>query len=300
MRRVVLRAREPTGRSHKLSLMAKQLEGATAREAAVYRQLLTSRGLSACLPRVFRVDELSHERAIVFLEYVQRVSTWPWRDISASATVMQHLASLHRMHTGTGAVLPAWDYETTLRESAITTLEQLRRMRRDPEFAWLRRSLPSLDRLVNALPARRSELLAFDSFGKTLIHGDLHPGNVIVRKRDARPAPVFIDWARARTGSALEDVSSWLQTLAYWEPEVRRRHDTLLSCYLSAMGHENGLRSHVREAYWIAAGCNALAGALRYHCWKAGTASSSRQRAGAAHAARDWLRIVERASAVSG
>ena len=227
------------------------------------------------------------------------MSRWPWRELSASAAVLQQLARFHEASKQSAALPPQWDYEAVLQDSAVATLECMQQMRKQPEFAWMRRSLQPIDRLVRALPARRSELLAFGSYGGGPIHGDVHPGNVIVRGRGTRRQPVLIDWARSRLGSALEDVSSWLQTLAYWEPEARRRHDTLLASYVCARGYESRLSSDFREAYWMAAASNALAGVLRYYCWKADAASTVAQRSRAIHAARDWVRMLERAHALS-
>ena len=51
----------------------------------------------------------------------------------------------------------------------------------------------------------------------------------MVRKSGGQHEPVLIDWARARAGSPFEDVSSWLQSLGFWEPAVKRKHDTLLA-----------------------------------------------------------------------
>lgn len=79
------------------------------------------------------------------------------------------------------------------------------------------------------MTAMRRELLTFLPFGKVAIHGDVHTGNVLVRRHPGGAEPVLIDWGRARGGSPLEDLSAWLQSLGYWEPQARRRHDTLIS-----------------------------------------------------------------------
>jgi hypothetical protein len=110
---------------------------------------------------------------------------------------------------------------------------------------------------------------------------------------------VLLDWGRARVGSPLEDVASWLQSLGFWEPEARRRHDTLLRRYLVARGLPRHLGPEVRDAYWLAAASNGLAGALRYHLavidgWSQPTAA---RRAHSVRAAADWLRVIRRADA---
>jgi hypothetical protein len=59
-------------------------------------------------------------------------------------------------------------------------------------------------------------------------------------------------------------VASWLLSLGCWEPEAKRRHDSLLQCYLSARWLPLGLDAEFRRTYWLAAASNALAGALNY------------------------------------
>lgn len=296
--RLRVRGRDPRGNTRSLRLVAKQLRGVHVREAGVYRDLLAQSKV-AIAPAVFAIEHGAEMSTVLLLEDVRQISRWPWRELSTAAAVLRQLARFHQASKGAIAQVPSWDYESVLQESAVATLERLRQMRSDTEFAWLRRSLRAVSRLVNALPTRRSELLNLEPYGRGPIHGDVHPGNAIVRKRGLEREVVLVDWARARVGSPLEDVSSWLQTLSYWEPEARRRHDTLLASYLVASGHDGRLSSELREAYWMAGASNALAGALRYYCWKAEVARSTAQRARAVHAARHWLRIVERAHAWS-
>ena len=168
--------------------------------------------------------------------------------------------------------------------------------------ASLGRGRVALRRLVRSLPAIRRHLLTAEPFGTAVIHGDVHTGNVLMRTRGGGQQAVFLDWGRARLGSPLEDVSSWLQSLGYWEPEAGRRHDTLLRRYLRARGYPEELGRELRDAYWLAAACNVLSGALRYHLalvhgWGA---STPRMRAAAVRAARDALRIIRRADACWG
>jgi aminoglycoside phosphotransferase (APT) family kinase protein len=136
--------------------------------------------------------------------------------------------------------------------------------------------------------------------GGVLLHGDVHPGNAMVRTAaGGRPQAVLLDWGRARTGSPLEDVMSWLHSLGFWEPSARRIHDTLLTRYLHARGLTDGLSSDLRAACWIAGACNAMAGALRYHL--AVAADEERdpvERWKSSNAAADWLRIIRRADTV--
>jgi hypothetical protein len=128
----------------------------------------------------------------------------------------------------------------------------------------------------------------------------VHSGNVVLHAHEAKHAPVLLDWARARMGSPLEDVSSWLQSLSFWEPAARRRHDTLLGEYLSARGLGATLTRDLRNAYWLAAASNCFAGSLEYYVDVA-TAREvlPSERLAAVSAVRDQLRILRRAEACS-
>jgi hypothetical protein len=95
-------------------------------------------------------------------------------------------------------------------------------------------------------------------------------------------------------------VSTWLQSLGYWEPQVRRRHDTFRRQYLAARGLPPEPTPELRVGYWLAGACNALACALRYHLWRALEAGDS-DRAGRAdtiRSANDWLWVLRRADAL--
>jgi aminoglycoside phosphotransferase (APT) family kinase protein len=129
------------------------------------------------------------------------------------------------------------------------------------------------------------------------IHGDTHPGNVIMRREVAGAEPVLLDWARARPGSPLEDVSAWVQSLGHWEPQARRFHDTLVRTYLVARGLEPILDRHFRRLYWLAGASNALAGALRYKLATLGQARTPAKRATALTRVQQWLRVIRRADA---
>ncbi len=121
-------------------------------------------------------------------------------------------------------VVADWDYEAELGCIALETLTMLDRCRLKPDLAMLARQLPSLKRLVLARAEIRRELLAEKPFEVCPIHGDVHTGNALVRRQSGRHQPVLLDWGRARPGSPLEDVSSWLHSLGFFETEARRRH----------------------------------------------------------------------------
>jgi hypothetical protein len=98
----------------------------------------------------------------------------------------------------------------------------------------------------------------------------------------------------------LEDVSSWLHSLGTWEPEIRRRHDTLLRRYLAARGLPSVLLRTVRDAYWLALASNSLSGALgdQLAVTLDTAGRSPRERVTAFAALRQHLRVIRRADSV--
>lgn len=285
--------------------VVKRLEGVHRREARIYRQALTP-GIAA--PGLLGVDESPAGHWYLYLEYVRPESRWPWKDMSCSRQTLQALAGWHRSsRSGAEPILQTWDYESELRESAHSTWELFESALCRPEASGLKRYRRPLERMVIALPRCRQELLSSRRFGTTPIHGDAHPGNAVVRVRRGAREPVLLDWARARLGSPLEDVSSWLESLGYWEPEAKRHHDTLLRYYLEAREGSNTLLREVRDLYWLAGVSNLLAGALRYYLYVAMDDTSRTgpngpnarvRRERALHAAKDHLRVVRRADAL--
>lgn len=296
--RLAVRYRDARGRWRVHTLVVKRLAGSAAREAMVYQELLAS--LPAALgPRLFAADRGPAGHEVLYLEALRPVSAWPWGELSAARGVLERAALLHRSTPagGTVALLSAWDYEAELAASALQTLEQLERLRRYAP-PYFRNGLRWARRLVGHLPAIRHQLLALGPLGTSVIHGDLHSANVILRRRSGRAEPVLLDWGRARIGSPLEDVSTWLQSLGDWEPETRRRHDTLLTGYLVARGMEGRLGPDLRAGYWLAGASNALAGALSHHLSVLGDERVPRVRAArAAHSAHQWMRVLRRADA---
>lgn len=289
--------RDRSGRRRRARLVLKYLGGSATRERRIYEDIVAAHAASMS-PRLIGAVDFSAQRAAILLESVRRL-TWPWRDPRAAQVVLERLASFHvsaRASRATPAVAD-WDYEAALRGSAERTYESLLECRARPELAVLVKAAPATKRLVLALPQCRAALLGVQPFGPCVVHGDVHPGNVLIRSGGSRFAPVLIDWERARPGSALEDVSSWLQSLGFWEPEARRRHDTSFASYLSALGLERRLSSSLRAAYWIAGASNALAGALDYHLRGALHSLDGGQRAACARAALSWLRVLRRADA---
>lgn len=294
--RAAARHRDGDGKERTQTFVVKELAGAAGREAAIYERLVAP-SAGDLAPRLFGVER-TEGSALLFLEAVRPASAWPWRDPRALRAVLERLARLHAAPAPPG-LLSDWNYEAELRWSAEATLALLEARRAAPELAPLGRFLPALRRVTRALPALRRTLLEEGPLPAGPIHGDVHTGNVLARKRRGGWDPVLLDWGRARLGSPLEDVSSWLQSLRRLEPEAMRRHDELLSRYLEARGAPP-LGPELRQSYWLAGASNALAGALRYHVSVATDESLPwPRRADALASARDWLRVVLRADACS-
>ncbi len=277
-------------------MVVKQLDATNAREARIY-QALAETPARDFIPRLCGVEAQPRNTACLYLELVEAKSVWPWTRIEDAGRVLEHLAALHERHAhALFELVGDWDYELELEQRAASTLDTLERVYACGRDRITGMSLPAARRLVRGIRGWRHELVNRGPLCRTVIHGDVHPGNVIVRADDE--TPLLLDWARTRIGSPLEDVSSWLQWLGFWEPAVKRKHDTLLARYLRARGLPRYGSRSLRAAYWLAGASNCLAGALRYHLlvWS-DPQSHQPLRAVALSAARDCLRVLRRADA---
>jgi Phosphotransferase enzyme family len=292
--RVQALLRSPSGRRRAAQFVVKPAHGEARRELTMYRALEAHAG-GALAPRLLGVAHAG-ETALLFLEWVPPACAWPWRDVHTAERVLARLARLHQGGWGPEPEDMAWAYEHALSQSAYETIEALQRLVRESGAAPWRGAVSMTTRLVAALPEIRRVLLTSAPHAGW-IHGDMHPGNVIMRRGIAGAEPVFLDWARARPGSPLEDVSAWVQSLGHWEPQARRFHDTLVRTYLVARGLEPRLDRQFRRLYWLAGACNALAGALRYHVEALGQARTPAKRATVFTLIRKWLRVIRQADA---
>jgi hypothetical protein len=273
----------------------KQLDSSTEREARIYEVLSTSPARDA-IPSLVGLDR-SGPAPRLYLESVESASAWPWCRVAPAARVLERLAVLHQQHMNSlEPIAREWNYEQELESQAASTLEALERaygLERSPKLGS---GLRAARRIVAFLPRLRSELLHAGPLPSGIIHGDVHPGNVIIRA--GSETPVFLDWARTRAGSPLEDVSSFLHWLGFWEPAAKRKHDTLLVRYLAAMGCSGHPSPALRASYWVASASNCLAGALRYHlAVMSDVQVSPASRAAARSAVYDCLRVLRRADA---
>jgi hypothetical protein len=293
---LTLRYLDERGRPRVQCVIAKRLEGTAGRELAVYEQVVVPHA-APLAPRLLHV---ARDRAGVtlFLEAVRTERRWPWRDTALAALALRSAAALHASPC-VNIALPEWDYDAELEQRAGWVLSALAGLPPACGLEGVGPFLPAVRRVSSQLRRIRTELAA-GPLQPAMIHGDLHPGNVVVR-RSAVPSRrlALLDWGRARIGSPLEDVSSWLTSIAYWEPAARQRHDTLLGAYLSARGLDPAPTRALRDAYWLAGASNAFAGALLHHLQAArGAGANVALRDRAAHSARDWLRVIRRADEV--
>ena len=288
---VSVRYADARGRHFTSAFVVKELLGDSLREIRVYEVLAPhKRGLA---PELVAVDEHS-TRSFLYLESVHSKRRWPWKDLSLAERVLEKLAQLHCLVANHQAL--EWDYDAELRATASATLSEVLRFTRMTGDRLTRVALPALRRLVEHLPMLRRQLLGFVALPATLIHGDVHPGNVVVRGSRRGDDPLFVDWARARLGSPLEDVNSWIEWLAFWEYGAMRKHDSLLSAYLRARGLPCPATMSLRDAYWTAGAVNCMSGALAYHLGRATPKhANQRERAAALRAVHHCLRIVRRA-----
>jgi hypothetical protein len=272
--------------------VVKQLSGGVAREADVY-DALWRHFESPPAVQMFGRDVYG-DSTYLYLEHAASFSTWPWSETAFSAFVCRELARLHDAPRLSHEAF-SWNYDDELIRSAAATLDLAVRVR-NPLGRRVWRRLGDLRRVVGALPRIRRRLLCENA---TVIHGDMHPGNVILRRADGSVHVVLIDWARARIGAPLEDVASWLHSLGCWEPEARRRHDTLMRAYLEARRLPCAFSSDLRADYWFASVSNGLSGAIRYHlAVLAGSTATPAAQRNSGVALIAWERVVRRAAAL--
>jgi aminoglycoside phosphotransferase (APT) family kinase protein len=277
-----------------LHFVVKQLPAGFEREADVYELLWRHFDPPPAVRLLGR--EIASQSTYLYLEEAQPPAVWPWSDTRRAGAVCQALARLHDSQPLPQEVF-SWDYEAELARSAQSTLE-LANTARDTSGRRLWRRIGDLRRVAAALPQMRDRLMTAGTC--VVIHGDMHPGNVILRTGDD-PDVLLIDWARARIGSPLEDVASWLHSLGCWEPEARRRHDTLMRIYLDARRDRRAFVSDVRVEYWFASASNGLSGAIRYHLAVLSDASRSEAaRYDSSRALSAWQRVIRRAAALLG
>ena len=193
--RVSVESLAPTRTPIPPRFIVKELRGEQCREAQIYRALWQCRRRPPAA-RVFG-RTMQASSCFLYLEDIVGESSWPWRDTNVSTSVCHALARVHRMWMRPPRIAALWDYEQDLARSAMATLAVAGRARdAGGSRAWKR--LSDLERVVAGLTRMRTALM---ESGVTFIHGDVHPGNVIVTGSGHARRIVFIDWARARLAS---------------------------------------------------------------------------------------------------
>jgi hypothetical protein len=290
---VSARYHDEFGKRRHLRFVVKTVHGPARREAPIYEAITTS-ALRHSVPSLLGVARVSEELTHLYLEAVTHDVPWPWTNLGFVGRVLKVLSRVHAADFGPSldAHVADWDYAAELERAGASTLALAERT----DFVRRHRTLPALARVVANIRPMRRELLGFRQLPPAVLHGDVHTGNVVVRWHAGANEPLLIDWARARRGSPLEDVSCFLQSLGCWEPGVQRHHDQLLSVYLCARGLPYQPSRDLECSYWFAGALNTLAGALQHHLEVAsGSEFGPRARAASLLAAQSCLRVIRKA-----
>ena len=156
-------------------LVVKQLSGPLDREADVYEALWNHLERPPAVQMFGR--DVCGDATYLYLEHAPSFLAWPWSDTALAAWVCRVLAQLHDAPRLSGEAF-SWNYQDELIRAAEDTLNLAATVRNSlGRRVW--RRLGDLRRVVRALPGIRRRLL---SQGTTVIHGDMHPGNVILRR----------------------------------------------------------------------------------------------------------------------
>ena len=188
--RTIFRTRDRRVRSGSFVLKRSQPGGA---EGRVHVDVLPSSGLELA-PTLLGFHQAEGEHVYMF-EYVRRSERWPWSASNNSRLVLDALAGLHGRRLTDFAADRS--YELILVKGASRLQEHLEGIPRGSELGFARGSIPVVRRMAEALPRIRRRLLDNGLFGSTLIHGDVHSGNVLLRKRRNGVSPVFLIGAGA-------------------------------------------------------------------------------------------------------
>jgi hypothetical protein len=98
--------------------VVKQLDGSARREGAIY-EALGRTSVNSMAPSLVAVEEYEGGALQLYLERVEPVDPWPWKDTTAAACVLRALA---RLHDSPGQELArsvrGWDYDVELQHRA--------------------------------------------------------------------------------------------------------------------------------------------------------------------------------------
>jgi hypothetical protein len=158
-------------------VVVKRLASGARREEARYRSLAAFGVTPSFLGAVDHGDS-----TYLFLERVRPVSSWPWRDSANTRLVLEQLARVHRFGDA-AAHADDWDYDAELLSSSAETVAVAAGSAASIPELDIRRELRPLRRVAATLGEMRQQMNG--ALGTTLIHGDVHSGNVMLRTRAA-------------------------------------------------------------------------------------------------------------------
>src|SRR5438067_872533 len=108
------------------SFVIKLLAPDAAREVHVYRALKRLRS-SVSTPKLLGWRDKGRDGMYLFLEWVAPSDSWPWKDVEATALVIEQLALVHACDPNDfSEALESWDYDRELLQSADATVELYR------------------------------------------------------------------------------------------------------------------------------------------------------------------------------
>jgi len=111
----------------------------------------------------------------------------------------------------------------------------------DATAARAGRLLAELHRSLDDVPAPPGLPAVYDDVAPRLLHGDLHPGNVLM----SPAGPVLIDWDNASAGPRAADVAETWVLLGCFDPGVPgwpARREVLLAAFLDAVDIDSAAR----------------------------------------------------------
>jgi serine/threonine protein kinase len=198
------------------------------REVVIYRELLS--GGRFCSPQLYAslYDE-QQERYWLFLE---DVGEWTLDEAGNDEwlAAITWLADLHSAYWGRQDYLATLPYLT--KHDRGYYLEIANAARRNLQLGNAQDRLARFDKLMGRF-SEIVEHMADDSTGKTLVHGDIFPKNILVQPESRVRV---VDWESAGVGLAAWDL---VRLLDGWDKEEERRD--LINLYLGEVGRHTGM-----------------------------------------------------------
>lgn len=187
-------------------LLVKELVGVAKREGLIYRLVLPHSKVRRPALLFESGETETRQGAWIGIEWIDGHQVEFPRQLGL---IMRQLTILHQSKEAFQCMLKTRMSETVksrLRsriESATRSLERIAQRSNFGRASHVARSLL-------ALPAWEGEVEWVAAFSPTLVHGNLHSGNVIIKVQDGSPGAVLIDWADANVGSIIEDLGNLL------------------------------------------------------------------------------------------